>query len=86
MFTHPTHPEFSSRAKCNMRTALEVAMSQSANSTIDDLNRLKLNSVDSQQAELGARIAGLEGVVFALKQQVTEVQRQLRAIVDAQHL
>jgi uncharacterized coiled-coil protein SlyX len=68
-----------------MRTALEVAVSQSANSTIDDLTRSRLILIESQQAELGARIAGLEGIVFALKQQVTDVQRQLREILKSTH-
>ena len=61
-----------------MQTTLEVPVSQRAKSTIDVVTRAKLISTESQQAELGARIAGLEGVVFALKQQVAELQRQLR--------
>jgi hypothetical protein len=76
-----TYPEFSSKANCNMRTALEVPVSRTAKSTIDDVTRARLIATESQQAEFGARIAGLEGVVFALKQQVAELQRQLRDIL-----
>jgi hypothetical protein len=64
-----------------MRSALKVPVSQAAKSTIDDVTRSRLISTESQQAEFGARIAGLEGVVFALKQQVAELQRQLRDIL-----
>jgi hypothetical protein len=68
-----------------MLTVLELPVSQSANRTFDDLTHSTLFSLESQHMELGARLAGLEGVVFALGQQLTEVRRQLRELMQPSH-
>jgi hypothetical protein len=62
---------------------METPILQSATAKGEGLTRLRLLALESQQAELGARLAGLEGVVFAIRHQLTEVRRDLREVLQA---
>jgi hypothetical protein len=73
-------------ARCEMSTQMmEVPVPLSTNAKGDGLIRARLLALESQQADLGARLAGLEGVVFAVMHQLTLVQRDLHAILQATH-
>jgi hypothetical protein len=62
-------------AKCER---LELPIPPSVNVTFDGLNRTRLLELEFQQAEFGARLASLEGVVFATGHQLAELQRMIR--------
>ena len=63
-------------AVCPNRPSAKVAADQS-------LNERRLQILEAQCAEFGARLAGLEGCLFALHRQLIDFESRLTALINA---
>ncbi len=64
------------RTVCANRPSLKIAMDQS-------VLEGRLQNLELHHAELGARLAGLEGTVFALHRQLLDCESRLLALMKA---